>query len=111
MRTLAIYSLVLALATAAACAPRAITVPVVTTPKFPEFVRPEVPLALAGSDAAVMYDRGWRFLQAGDFRSAERDLAVALRATPTFYPAEAASGYVALAQADANTAVAHFDRA
>ncbi len=85
--------------------------PVVTAPKFPEFVRPEVPAALAGSDAVFMYDRAWRFLQAGDFRSAERDLAVTLRTTPTFYPAEAASGYVALAQSDANAALAHFDRA
>jgi len=111
MRTLAVSSLVLVLATAAACAPRTISVPVVTKPKFPEFIMPEVPPAFAGSDAALMHDRGWRFLQAGDFKSAERDLAVALRATPTFYPAEAASGYVALAQSDPNRALAHFDRA
>jgi len=111
MRTLAVSSLVLVLAAAGACAPRTIAVPVVTAPKFPEFVRPEVPAALAGSDAVFMYDRGWRFLQAGDFRSAERDLALTLRTTPTFYPAEAASGYVALAQSDGNTALTHFDRA
>ena len=111
MRTLAVSSLVLVLATAAACTPRTIAVPVVTAPKFPEFVRPEVPAALAGSDAVFMYDRGWRFLQAGDFRSAERDLALTLRTTPAFYPAEAASGYVALAQSDANAALTHFDRA
>ena len=111
MRTLAVFTLVLVLVTAAACAPTTIAVPVVTAPKFPEFVRPAVPAALAGSDAAVMYDRAWRFLQAGDFRSAERDLAVALRTTPTFYPAEAASGYVALAQSDAQAGLAYFDRA
>jgi tetratricopeptide (TPR) repeat protein len=111
MRTPAVCTLVLILLTAAACAPKAIVVPVVTAPKFPEFARPEVPAALAGSDAALMHDRAWRFLQAGDFRSAERDLAVALRATPAFYPAETASGYVALAQADAKAALTHFDRA
>lgn len=111
MRALAVSTLVLVLVTAAACAPTTIAVPVVTAPKFPEFVEPEVPAALAGSDAVFMHDRAWRFLQAGDFRSAERDLSVAIKATPTFYPAEAASGYVALAQADAKTALAHFDRA
>lgn len=111
MRTLAVSTLVFVLATAAACAPATIAVPVVTAPKFPELMRPAVPAALAGSDAAVMYDRAWRFLQAGDFRSAERDLAVVLRTTPTFYPADAASGYVALAQSDAKEALAYFDRA
>jgi tetratricopeptide (TPR) repeat protein len=111
MRTLAVSTLVLVLVTAAACAPTTIAVPVVTTPKFPELIRPAVPAALAGSDAAILYDRAWRFLQAGDFRSAERDLAAALRTTPAFYPAEAASGYVALAQSDAKTALAYFDRA
>jgi hypothetical protein len=35
MRTLAVSSLVLVLATAAACTPRTIAVPVVTAPKFP----------------------------------------------------------------------------
>ena len=111
MRTLAASTLVLVLVTAAACAPKTIPVPVVTAPKFPEFVRPEVPAAMAGSDAALMHDRAWRFLQAGDFRSAERDLAIVLRAAPTFYPAETASGYVALAQSDAKAALAYFDRA
>ena len=111
MRTLAVSTLVLVLVTAAACAPKTIAVPVVTVPRFPEFARPEVPAALTGTDAVLMYDRAWRFLQAGDFRSAERDLAVALSTTPTFYPAEAASGYVALAQSDAEAAVASFDRA
>ena len=111
MRTLAVSTLVLLLVTAAACAPRTIAVPVVMVPKFPEFVMPEVPPALAGTAAVPVYDRAWGFLQAGDFRSAERDLAVALRATPTFYPADAASGYVALAQSDAKAALAAFDRA
>ena len=42
MRTLAASTLVLVLVTAAACAPKTVAVPVVTAPKFPEFVRPEV---------------------------------------------------------------------
>ena len=111
MRTLAASTLVLVLMAAAGCAPTTVAVPVVTVPKFPEFVRPEVPAALAGSDAAFMHDRAWRFLQAGDFRSAERELAIALKAAPMFYPAETASGYVALAQMDAKAALALFDRA
>lgn len=96
---------------ASACAPKIVAVPVVTTPKFPDFVTPAVPVALAGSDAALLHDRAWRFLQAGDLRNAEREVGLALKAAPTFYPAEAAAGYLELARTDAKAALAHFERA
>jgi tetratricopeptide (TPR) repeat protein len=103
-------------ATFAACArpPKPLPTPVVSFPQFPqfpEFVVPAVPPGLSASPAAGFQDRGWRFLQAGDFKSAERELETALKADPAFYPAEAAFGWVELARKDAKAALPHFDRA
>lgn len=112
MRKLAAVALAVLVAGAIACAPKkTIPVPVVTAPRFPEFVRPDVSPALAASPAAPSYDRAWRLFQAGDLRSAERELAEALNVTPAFYPAEAAWGYLELARKDPKEAVAHFGRA
>jgi tetratricopeptide (TPR) repeat protein len=94
-----------------ACAPKSVPAPVPTTPKFPEFIRPAVPPAMADSPAAASASRGWAFLQAGDLRTAEREFTSALRAQPAFFPAEASLGYVELARKDAKAALPHFDRA
>lgn len=94
-----------------ACAARTAPAPVVTTPRFPDFLMPPVPQALAGTAAAAAHDRAWRFLQAGDLRTAEREAGVALQASPAFYPAEAAGGYIALARKDLKSALSHFDKA
>jgi tetratricopeptide (TPR) repeat protein len=93
-----------------ACAPKVVSVPVVTAPRFPEFTRPAVPPAYANSPAAVNASRGWAFLQAGDLRQAEHEFAAALKALPAFYPAETSLGYLELARKDAKAALAHFDR-
>jgi tetratricopeptide (TPR) repeat protein len=93
-----------------ACAPKVVPVPVVVTPKFPDFMVPTIPPAYAGSLAAAAEDRGWRYLQVGDLKSAERELSATLKATPDFYPAETALGYVELARKDAKAALQHFDR-
>jgi tetratricopeptide (TPR) repeat protein len=112
MRTLTAAAVLAGFVTgAAACAPKTIPAPVVTAPRFPEFVQPPVPPVLAASPAAPSYDRAWRFFQAGDLRNAERELAAAVTVAPAFYPAEAASGYLELARRDPKRAVAHFDRA
>jgi len=95
----------------AACAPKMIPVPVITRPLFPDFIQPPVPPTMAGTAAAAAHDRAWRYLQTGDLRTAEREAALALQAMPTFYPAEAMAGYVALARKDARAALSHFDRA
>ncbi len=55
--------------------------------------------------------RAWQFLQAGDLKTAERELSVALKAAPAFFPAETALGYVELARKDAKAALPHFDTA
>ena len=112
MRRLLLFAVVGSLGGLAACAPKAtVPAPVVTAPQFPEFTQPPVPPALAGSPAIPGHDRAWRFLQAGDLRNAEREIAAATRLVPGFYPAEAARGYLNLARKDPKAALGHFDRA
>ena len=94
-----------------ACAPKIVPAPVVIAPKFPEFMRPAVPPAMADSPAAASTSRGWAFLQGGDLKTAEREFVAALKTTPAFYPAETSLGYVELARKDARAALPHFDRA
>ena len=65
---------------------------------------------MAGSPAAASHDRGWRFLQAGDFRNAEREFETALKLAPAFYPSQGGLGYIELARKDAKAALPHFDR-
>src|SRR5215471_5884118 len=96
---------------ASACAPKVIPPPVVTTLKFPEFIRPATPPAAANTAAAINADRGWAFLQNGDLKTAEHEFAAALRNDPHFDPAEALFGYLELARKDAKAALSHFDRA
>ena len=95
----------------ASCAPKSVTVPTVGAPKYPDFLLPEVPSGLAGGAAAVHQERAWRFLQSGDLRNAAREVAAARIAAPAFFPADATSGYVALAGTDAEAALGHFGRA
>ncbi len=64
-----------------------------------------VPPSFAGTAAAAGEERGWRFLQTGDLKNAERELSATLKATPAFYPAEAALGYVELARKDGKAAL------
>jgi tetratricopeptide (TPR) repeat protein len=95
---------------ASACAPKIVPPPVVTAPKFPEFVIPAVPPAFAGSPAAINHSRGWAFLQNGELKTAEHEFMAALRNNPAFYPAETSLGYLELARKDAKAALPHFDR-
>lgn len=96
----------------AACGPKPVTAPPpVTTPKFPDFVVPDVPGDVGTPDLAARQSAAWQFLQAGDPRSADRLFSAILKEAPAFYPAEAGLGYSALARKDAAGAVTHFDRA
>jgi tetratricopeptide (TPR) repeat protein len=103
--------LLAALVLLSACAPKTVTAPVVTAPKFPDFILPAAPAAMADSPAAAAASRGWAFLQSGDLRTAEREFVSALKALPAFYPAEASLGYLELARKDPKAALPHFDRA
>jgi tetratricopeptide (TPR) repeat protein len=107
MRKLLLAALVLV----SACAPKVVSLPVVTAPKYPEFREPVVPPALAAGPAAQSHARGWAFLQVGDLKTAEREFGDALKTAPAFYPAETSLGYVELARKDARAALPHFDRA
>jgi tetratricopeptide (TPR) repeat protein len=111
MRRLLVVALAGLLIGMAACAPKTIPAPVVTSPAFPEYTQPPVPQSFAGSVALALYERAWRFLQANDVRNAEREMAATLKADPSFYPAETAFGYLNLAKRDPKSALPHFDRA
>lgn len=111
MRTALALSLAVVLL-ASACTPKTVPAPpVASSPKFQDFLAPTVPPTYANSPAAIGQDRGWRFLQAGDLKNAERELTAALKAVPGFFPAETSLGYVELARKDAKAALPHFDRA
>jgi tetratricopeptide (TPR) repeat protein len=80
-------------------------------PKFPDFVYPAAPQGLGTPAAHERHEIGWRWLQSGDPRAAERNFTAALRQAPGFYPAETGLGYAALARKDERAAVEYFDRA
>jgi tetratricopeptide (TPR) repeat protein len=96
----------------AACAGRdaAVLPPAPVAPRYPDFHYPTVP---PGADAiqATRVERGWRFLQADNQRSAEREFEGALKLQPSFHPAATGLGYLELARKDAKDAIVHFDRA
>jgi tetratricopeptide (TPR) repeat protein len=99
-------------AAAAACAGRLPPVPDVPSPRYPDFVFPGVPPALAGDATATSrHERGWRFLQAGDLRNADREFSAAVKRNTGFFPADAGLGYVSLAQRDYKSALTRFDLA
>jgi len=77
--------------------------------KYPDFVYPIVVPAAAPQAAAV--DRGWRFLQSDDLKSAEREFMAALKVVPDFVPARTGEGYVALARQDYVRALDQFELA
>src|SRR5712692_2340739 len=93
-----------------ACAPKIVLAPVVTTPRFPDFIAPEVSAAFANTPASAGQTRGWAFLQSGDVKNADLEFSTALKSTPNFYPAEVSLGYVELARQHGVPALAHFDR-
>jgi len=100
----------LALVTAA-CAKKAVAPPSVVAPSFPDYVFPMPPPGLGTPATIERHKAGWQWLQAGDFKSADRNFNASLKLTPGFYPAEAGLGYTALARKDNDAALQHFDRA
>ena len=95
---------------AASCAPRIAEPPALPAAlKYADFMYPAVPPQFKTTREAVRIDRGWRFLQNGDERSAEREFAEALKRAPVLYPARAGAAYVALARDDHEQALAGFE--
>ncbi len=84
--------------------------PAPASPSHSEFLYPTVPQGTE-SIQTTRIERGWRYLQSDNLRNAEREFEAALKLQPSFYPAEAALGYLELARRDARDAVPRFDRA
>ncbi len=103
-------ALALAAVAMGACAKKPLSAPAPGAPRYPDFVEPSIPPG-APLELAGHHEAGWRWLQAGDLRSAERSFSAVLKAVADFYPSEAGLGYVALARKDDRSALEHFDRA
>src|SRR5438093_13241503 len=88
-----------------ACAPRPVSVPVVTALKFPEFVQPPIPPAFANSPVAATFSRGCVLFQTGEFRGAERALVSAATSVLMLHPVEASLVYLDHARTDAKAAL------
>jgi Tfp pilus assembly protein PilF len=75
---------------------------------FPDFVYP-VPTDTADPETTERQEIAWRWLQAGDLRTAEREFRAILRRSPQFAPAQSGVGYVLLARRQAPDALDQFD--
>ncbi len=109
MRPISVLA-VIALALAAACAPKAPPA-IAVAPHYPEFMFPELsPPDPRQAPLEKGLRSGWQQLQAGDLVRAERSFQNVLKRSPAFYPAETALGYVEAARNSPAAAVQHFDR-
>jgi tetratricopeptide (TPR) repeat protein len=79
--------------------------------KYPDFVYPTVPQALASTPAADAIDRAWRYLQNDNAGAADRELSAALKRNRMFYPALAGQGWVEMARHNYDRALTDFDAA
>lgn len=77
---------------------------------YPDLLFPAVPAQLTRMPGSERIDLAWRFLQNDDLRSAEREFAAALKASPMLYPAQTGQAYVALARRDHDRALDAFGR-
>lgn len=111
MRTFVRVFVIAVLAATVACAPKTVPTPTVTAPKYPDITEPTIPSELAGRPAVAAHHRAWQLFQAGDLRSADRELAAILKSDAGFYPAETSAGLIDLARKDNKEAVDRFDRA
>lgn len=85
--------------------------PPAVTPRFPDFVFPDVPPDLERSGLAPQLNLAWRWLQIGELPNAEQGFTTILKISPTFYPAETGLGYLGLASKNDEEALGHFERA
>ncbi len=104
-----VFVTVLLLASAVACAPKAVPV-VLGPPKHTDYMFPVMPEATL-PDLKSLVDRGWAYLQQDDHRNAEREFEAALKQQPSFHPVETAMAYLSVARGNEKEAVARFDRA
>jgi tetratricopeptide (TPR) repeat protein len=106
-RALALSLLLTVLTVACGRAPAA---PVVTAPRYPDYIVPTLPSPAAAQDGLVrQHDAAWRWLQAGDLPRSEAGFQSVLKRSPQFYPSETALGYLNLARSDFDAALTRFD--
>jgi tetratricopeptide (TPR) repeat protein len=93
-----------------ACAPRLTAPPSPPSPRFQDFVFPNVPPGLGAPPLSVDHDLAWQWLQAGYPRTAQRQFESVLKKSPGFYPSETGLAFVELATEDYEDAVRRFDQ-
>ena len=103
-------SLLIVLAVTAAMVSCATRVPTVTTPSYPEYIFPTVPVDYIDSLEARRHEDAWAFLQVGNLTTAQSRYSELLNRNPDFYPAVTALGWVSLARGDYQGAVSYFER-
>jgi Tetratricopeptide repeat len=109
MRRLAIAAAIIAGGAACAVNPPPA---VVTTPQYPDLPALVVPASLKPTaDIVRRHDEAWRRLQSGDLGGARRGYQAILARDPSFYPAAAGLGDVAMANRDYKEAAAQFGAA
>ena len=97
-------------ATLAVACGRPVTPPVVTTPRYPDYIVPTLQQSDPQQDRFVRdHDEAWRWFQAGDLPRAETGFQAVLKRSPQFYPSETALGYVELARRNLGPALERFD--
>jgi tetratricopeptide (TPR) repeat protein len=97
-------------AIAAGCAPKTLAPVAPGAPRHPEFVFPDAAESLP-VEVLEEHEAAWQALQGNDARTAERRYTSVLKRAPTFYPAHAGLGYVAMARNNMKAALGHFERA
>ena len=85
--------------------------PVVTTPKYPDYLLPTLPQPdPKQADLLKDHEAAWRSFQAGDLSRADSAFQAILKRSPQFYPSETALGYLELARGNPAAGVDRFDR-
>jgi tetratricopeptide (TPR) repeat protein len=103
-------ALLLFVALLAGCA-RTVAPPVVTAPRYPDYIFPTLSQPDPKQDDLLRdHDAAWRWFQAGDLSRAETGFQAVLKRSPQFYPSETAFGYLELARQNFEAAAERFDR-
>ena len=91
---------------------RTVAPPVVTTPRYPDYIVPTLtPADPKQADLLRDHDVAWRWLQSGDLARAETGFLAILKRSPQFFPSETALGYVEFSRKNYESAVERFDAA
>jgi tetratricopeptide (TPR) repeat protein len=99
------------LATVAAGCARTVAPPIVTTPRYPDYIFPTLsPPDPRQAELLEEHDAAWRWFQAGDLVRAEREFLEILKRSPQFYPSDTALAYLDLARKNLEPAAARFER-